>query len=154
LSAGHILAHRAGTSTQRNKLAKDQLEVGGRQIRLGEIKHDTYIVSAENDHIVPWRSAYKTTHLLSGTNRFVLSSGGHIAGIVNPPGPKGWYQIGDQLPPDPDQWRSTATRKTGSWWEDWAIWSSEHSGDLIDPPPLGSATFPALEDGPGRYIHT
>jgi polyhydroxyalkanoate synthase subunit PhaC len=137
-----------------NKLAKDQLEVGGRQIRLGEIKHDTYIVSAENDHIVPWRSAYKTTHLLSGTNRFVLSSGGHIAGIVNPPGPKGWYQIGDQLPPDPDRWRSIATRKTGSWWEDWAIWSSDHSGDLIDPPPLGSATFPALEDGPGQYIHT
>jgi len=135
-----------------NKLAKDQLEIGGRQIRLGEIKHDTYIVSAENDHIVPWRSAYKTTHLLAGHNRFVLSSGGHIAGIVNPPGPKGWYEISDQLPPGPDQWRTGTTRKSGSWWEDWAVWSDEHGGPMIDPPPLGSDTYPALEDGPGRYV--
>lgn len=137
-----------------NKLAKNELEVGGRQIRLGEIKTDAYIVSAENDHIVPWQSAYKTIHLLSGNNRFVLSSGGHIAGIVNPPGPKGWYLVGEQHPVDPDRWRSAATRKSGSWWEDWAIWSSERAGRLIDPPSLGSDTYPALEEGPGRYINT
>jgi polyhydroxyalkanoate synthase subunit PhaC len=137
-----------------NKLAKDELEIRGQQIRLSEIKHDTYIVSAENDHIVPWRSAYRTTHLLAGQNRFVLSSGGHIAGIVNPPGPKGWYEIADETPPDADQWRSRATRKTGSWWEDWAIWSEEHSGPMVDPPPMGSDTYPAVEDSPGRYVLT
>jgi polyhydroxyalkanoate synthase len=137
-----------------NKLAKDQLEIGGQRIRLGEIKHDTYVVSAENDHIVPWRSAYKTTHLLGGSSRFVLSSGGHIAGIVNPPGPKGWYLIADQCPLDADQWRAGATRKSGSWWEDWAVWSSEHAGPMIDPPPLGSDTFPAIDTGPGRYVLT
>jgi polyhydroxyalkanoate synthase len=137
-----------------NKLAKDQLEIGGQQIRLGEIKHDTYIVSAENDHIVPWRSAYKTTHLLAGANRFVLSSGGHIAGIVNPPGPKGWYEIADQTPAEANQWRAMATRKSGSWWEDWALWSEEHAGPMIDPPTLGSDTYPALGDGPGQYVFT
>jgi polyhydroxyalkanoate synthase len=137
-----------------NKLAKDQLEIGGQRIRLGEIKHDTYIVSAENDHIVPWRSAYRTTHLLAGSNRFLLSSGGHIAGIVNPPGPKGWYQVSDQYPLDADQWRAGATRKPGSWWEDWAIWSSEHAGPMIEPPPLGTDVYPAIDVGPGRYVLT
>ncbi len=137
-----------------NKLAKDRLEIAGQLIRLGEIKHDTYIVSAENDHIVPWPSAYKTTHLLAGSNRFVLSSGGHIAGIVNPPGPKSWYEIADQYPVDADQWRAGAIRKPGSWWEDWAIWSSDHGGPMIDPPALGSDAHPALDKGPGRYVFT
>jgi polyhydroxyalkanoate synthase len=74
----------------KNLLAKGELEIAGRQIHLGDIKKDTYVVSAQNDHIVPWRAAFATTQLVSGPVRFVLSSGGHIAGIVNPPGPKGW----------------------------------------------------------------
>ena len=101
----------------KNLLAKGELELAGRRIRLGDIKKDTYVVSAENDHIVPWRSAYKTTGLVSGTVRFVLSSGGHIAGIVNPPGPKGWYLVADDLPADPDDWRGLASRQAGSWWQ-------------------------------------
>src|SRR4029077_9197985 len=77
----------------KNLLAKGELEIAGRQIHLGDIKKDTYVVSAQNDHIVPWRAAFATTQLVSGPVRFVLSSGGHIAGIVNPPGPKGWYLV-------------------------------------------------------------
>src|SRR5664279_817292 len=118
----------------KNLLAKGELELAGRRIRLGDIKKDTYVVSAENDHIVPWRSAYKTTGLVSGTVRFVLSSGGHIAGIVNPPGPKGWYLVADDLPADPDDWRGLASRQAGSWWQDWAEWAGARAGDLIDPP--------------------
>jgi polyhydroxyalkanoate synthase subunit PhaC len=137
-----------------NKLAKGELEIAGRVIRPSAIKKDTYIVSAENDHIVPWRSAYTTTQLVSGPVRFVLSSGGHIAGIVNPPGPKPWHLVADELPPKPDDWRKLATRVSGSWWDDWAVWSDEHSGELVDPPRLGSDTYPVLEDGPGQYIHT
>jgi polyhydroxyalkanoate synthase len=137
-----------------NKLAKGELEIGGRVIRPSAIKQDTYIVSAENDHIVPWRSAYATTQLVAGPSRFVLSSGGHIAGIVNPPGPKPWHLIADELPPTAEEWRKLATRKSGSWWEDWAVWSDEHSGELVDPPGLGSENYPVLESGPGQYIHT
>jgi polyhydroxyalkanoate synthase len=137
-----------------NRLAKGTLEIAGQRIDLANIKKNTYVVSAENDHIVPWTSAYATTRLISGPVRFILSSGGHIAGIVNPPGPKGWYLTADDLPATPSQWRAAAARRAGSWWEDWATWSSEHAGELVDPPPMGSDNHPVLADGPGRYIHT
>jgi polyhydroxyalkanoate synthase len=142
-----------------NNLAKGALEIAGRLINLGDVKSDVYIVSAENDHIVPWTSAYASTGLVSGPCRFVLSSGGHIAGIVNPPGRKGWYMTaddlaGDELPATPEEWRAAATRHSGSWWEDWAKWSSEHSGELIDPPSMGSRKYRVLGDAPGGYVLT
>jgi polyhydroxyalkanoate synthase subunit PhaC len=137
-----------------NKLAKGELEIAGRTIDLGSIKQDAYVVSAENDHIVLWRAAYAATRLLSGPVRFVLSSGGHIAGIVNPPGPKGWYLLGEDQPGSPDEWRERATRHAGSWWEDWARWSTEHGGELVDPPPTGSERHPVLGPGPGDYVWT
>jgi polyhydroxyalkanoate synthase len=145
-----------------NKLAKGELEIAGRTIDLGEVKSDTYIVSAENDHIVPWTAAYASTGLLPGPSRFILSSGGHIAGIVNPPGPKGWYLTVDDptgddginSPADPAEWRAGASRHAGSWWEDWVHWSDEHSGELVDPPSMGSRKHPPLEDAPGGYVRT
>jgi polyhydroxyalkanoate synthase len=137
-----------------NSLAKGRLELAGEPIRLAGIKQDTYLVGAENDHIVPWRSAYAAIRLLSGPVRFVLSSGGHIAGIVNPPGPKGWYRVADETPQSPSEWQEKAARHAGSWWEDWVGWSREHAGPLVDPPPLGSDAHPVMCDGPGVYIRT
>jgi polyhydroxyalkanoate synthase len=142
-----------------NKLAKGELEIAGRTIDLGEVKSDTYIVSAENDHIVPWTAAYASTGLLAGPCRFILSSGGHIAGIVNPPGPKGWYLTAEaapdgDLPDTPERWREATTRHTGSWWQDWAHWSDQHSGELVDPPPMGNRKYRPLEDAPGGYVRT
>ena len=84
----------------------------------------------------------------------MLSSGGHIAGIVNPPGPKNWYLTSDEVPADPDEWRRGATRSQGSWWQDWAEWSAANAGDLVDPPPMGSDAHPAICDAPGTYIRT
>jgi polyhydroxyalkanoate synthase subunit PhaC len=141
----------------RNKLAAGTLEIAGRTIDLSSIKSPTYVVSAINDHIVPWQSAYKTSALVSGPVRFVLSSGGHIAGIVNPPSPKAWFLAHDEeiaAPGTADVWRETAQRKAGTWWEDWTRWSSESAGDMVDPPQLGSARYPVLGDAPGRYVHT
>jgi polyhydroxyalkanoate synthase len=140
-----------------NKLAAGSLEVAGRAIDLSAIKSPTYIVSAINDHIVPWQAAYRTVGLVSGPVRYVLSSGGHIAGIVNPPSPKAWYLVADQeseLPPTGQAWRETAQRHSGSWWEDWARWSAAHSGPEQAPPRIGSATYPVLGDGPGDYVRT
>jgi polyhydroxyalkanoate synthase len=140
-----------------NKLAAGTLEIAGKTIDLSAIKAPTYVVSAINDHIVPWESSYRTTGLVSGPVRFVLSSGGHIAGIVNPPGPKAWYQVlptDDALPTDPGVWRTAAERRSGSWWEDWANWSADHSGPLQDPPGMGSERYPVLGDGPGTYVRT
>jgi polyhydroxyalkanoate synthase len=140
-----------------NKLAAGTLEIAGRAIDLSAIKAPTYIVSAINDHIVPWQSSYRTTGLVSGPVRFVLSSGGHIAGIVNPPGPKSWYQVTETeaaLPPTGEEWRGVAERRSGSWWEDWAHWSAKNSRPMKEPPPTGSAKHPVLSEGPGNYIRT
>ncbi len=138
-----------------NRLAAGTLEIAGRRIDLSLIKSPTYVVSAINDHIVPWESAYKTAGLVSGPVRFVLGSGGHIAGIVSPPGPKAWHQVSNSdetLPSTAQAWLAIAERRPGSWWEDWALWSDAHSGPLQQAPRLGSKTNPALENAPGSYV--
>jgi len=137
-----------------NRLATGTLEIAGRMVDLGVIKSPTYVVSAINDHIVPWESAYKTVGLVSGPVRFVLGSGGHIAGIVSPPGPKAWHLVGAENVPSAREWRAGAERHGGSWWEDWAAWSAENSGPMTDPPRMGSDAHPVLGDGPGRYVKT
>jgi polyhydroxyalkanoate synthase subunit PhaC len=141
----------------RNKLAGGSLEIAGRTIDLSAIKSPTYVVSAINDHIVPWQSAYKTTGLVSGPVRFVLSSGGHIAGIVNPPSPKAWFLADDAegaASASAEAWRERAERHSGTWWEDWTHWSQETAGEMIDPPPIGDDRYPVLGDAPGQYVHT
>ena len=78
--------------------------------------------------------------------------GGHIAGIVNPPGPKAWYEAGDYAGASPDTWRAAASKHKGSWWEDWTAWSDARAGAHVKPPPLGSKRHPALGDAPGEYV--
>ena len=137
---------------ERNQLARGELRLAGQLLSLADIKSDTYLVGAVNDHIVPWRSSYRATGLLGGSVRYVLSSGGHIAGIVNPPGPKAWYEAGEDYSEQADHWRSAAVRHAGSWWEDWASWSDSRAGHLITPPSTGSERFPPLGDAPGDYV--
>ena len=137
-----------------NLFAKGELELAGERLDLRDVEQDLYVVAAINDHIVPWTSSYATVHHVGGTARFVLSSGGHIAGIVNPPGPKAWFQSAEDYPASPDAWREGATRTQGSWWEDWAVWGAERAGRLIEPPSLGNADYPVLGDGPGEYVRT
>ena len=135
-----------------NQLAKGELEIAGERLSLSDVKSDTYLVGAINDHIVPWQASYKATHLLAGDARYVLTSGGHIAGIVNPPTPKAWYEVAESNPAGADAWREQATRHGGSWWEDWASWGAERAGPLGSPPPLGSERNPAVGDAPGEYV--
>ncbi len=136
----------------RNELAQGKLELAGQFLSLADAKKDAYIVGAINDHIVPWGSSYKATSLLGGSVRYVLSSGGHIAGIVNPPSPKSWYETAEHNPPDPAQWRKDAQRHDGSWWEDWAAWADARAGNLVASPPMGSRRYPALGEAPGDYV--
>ncbi len=136
----------------RNELAKGELELAGQRLSLHDVKSDTYVVGALNDHIVPWTTSYMATHLLGGHVRYVLSSGGHIAGIVNPPGPKAWHIAGEDYPPGAEAWRAAAERKNGSWWEDWADWVGSRAGDLVKPPGMGSRRYPPLGDAPGQYV--
>ena len=135
-----------------NRLARGELELAGTTLDLGAVRNDVYVVGAEEDHIAPWGSCYQATQLLGGTTRFVLTSSGHIAGIVNPPSPKRSYYTNDDAPADPAAWRATAERHSGSWWEDWIAWISERAGAKGAPPTLGSGAHPPLGDAPGTYV--
>jgi polyhydroxyalkanoate synthase len=135
-----------------NELAQGVMELAGQRLSLADVKSDAYVVGAVNDHIVPWRGSYQATSLLGGDVRYVLSSGGHIAGIVNPPGPKAWHQIGVRYPPDAAAWQAGAARTEGSWWQDWTDWAAPRAGHLVAPPPMGSERFPPLRDAPGDYV--
>jgi polyhydroxyalkanoate synthase len=135
-----------------NELARGELELAGTRLSLSDIKSDAYLVGAVNDHIVPWQSSYKATQLLDGQVRYVLSSGGHIAGIVNPPDAKAWYEVAEAYPPTAEVWRTTARRHQGSWWQDWAVWAGERAGALVSPPPMGSERHPVLDNAPGQYV--
>lgn len=136
----------------KNQLAEGELEIAGQRLALSDVKSDTYLVGAINDHIVPWQASYRATQLLSGDARYVLTSGGHIAGIVNPPSPKSWYEVAEANADDATVWREHVTRHSGSWWEDWAQWGAERAGPLGAPPPLGSDRYPAVGDAPGTYV--
>jgi polyhydroxyalkanoate synthase len=135
-----------------NALARGEMTLGGTRLCLADVKNDVYVLSAKEDHIAPWRSSYLATQLFGGQTRFVLSSAGHIAGIVNPPGPKSVHWTNEKISPTPDAWFSGAVKNQGTWWEDWTRWIAARSGERRTPPPLGNATYAALYDAPGKYV--
>lgn len=138
-----------------NELARGELELLGEHLTLKSVTNDTFIVAAENDHIAPWHTSFTSTSLLGGDVTFTLSNGGHIAGVVNPPGGKARHWVGtvggDQAP-DAETWRARATELKTSWWESWRDWIGERAGDMRQPPPTGSDAYPPLGDAPGSYV--
>jgi polyhydroxyalkanoate synthase len=138
-----------------NELARGELELLGEHLSLKSITNDTFIVAAINDHIAPWRTSFQSTTLLGGDVTFTLSNGGHIAGVVNPPGQKAKYWIGTvggDSAPDADTWMQRASEVKASWWEPWRDWMAERAGGMRQPPPTGSDAYPPLEDAPGSYV--
>lgn len=135
-----------------NQLAAGTMTLAGTPLDLRQVKADAYVLSAKEDHIAPWRSTYATVGLLGGTSRFVLSSSGHVAGIVNPPGGKRSYWTNDALPDRPDDWLAGAGEHPGSWWEDWAAWIAPRAGARRRPPSMGNAAHPPVADAPGKYV--
>jgi len=138
-----------------NELARGELELLGEHLTLKSVTNDTFIVAAENDHIAPWRTSFTSTSLLGGDVTFTLSNGGHIAGVVNPPGGKAkhWVgTVGGDAAPDADTWRARATELKASWWESWSDWIGERAGGMRQPPPTGSDAYPPLGDAPGSYV--
>jgi polyhydroxyalkanoate synthase len=136
-----------------NEFARGEFEVDGQKLLPGKVDVDTYILSAVDDHIVPWVSGYKTTQLLGGHKRFVLSTSGHIAGIVNPPGPKAKHWTNDATPADPQEWKDNAQLQDGTWWDDWTAWIDKQGGPSVAAPRrLGSKAHPPIEPAPGSYV--
>jgi polyhydroxyalkanoate synthase len=128
----------------------------GSPVDLGKVDIDSYVVAGIADHLCPWQSCYRSTALLGGSTRFVLSTSGHIASMVNPPGnPKSTFQTGPGTdnPADPADWLRAAQTVPGSWWPDYSAWLGVRSGPQRERPgQLGSADYPPLQAAPGSYV--
>ena len=143
-----------------NDLAEGRFRAGGRPVALTDIRVPVFAVGTVRDHVAPWRSAFKI-HLLTDTDiTFLLTSGGHNAGIVSEPGHKGRsYQVATKPAiahyVDPETWSSSTPTKSGSWWPDLAGWLGQRSGSPVAPPPMGAPSegYAPLADAPGSYVH-
>ena len=126
----------------------------GSPVDLSKIDVDSYVVAGIDDHIVPWPSAYRATQLLGGNIRFVLSTSGHVAAMVNPPSnPKATFRLAPGNPPDHREWLAQAETVQGSWWPDYTSWLADRSGEMKQAPrTLGNAKFLPLDPAPGTYI--
>lgn len=138
-----------------NDLAGGRYLVDGRPISLSDIHTPMFVVGTLRDHVAPWRSTYKIHFLADAEITYLLTSGGHNAGIVSPPGGNGrHYQVltkaADARYLGPDDWLAAAPRREGSWWPEWLHWLTARSGEKVPPPPLMSD--PALGAAPGSYV--
>jgi class II poly(R)-hydroxyalkanoic acid synthase len=127
----------------------------GTPVDLSKVTADAYVIGGVADHISPWQATYRSARLLgSKDNRYVLSTSGHIAAMVNPPGnPKASYRTDPVDAEDPGQWLESAQKFPDSWWPDHVHWLAERSGPEIDAPrTLGGEGFPPLGPAPGRYV--
>ena len=140
-------------------LAEGKYKVNGRTIALSAIRRPLFVVGTERDHVAPWHSVHKI-HLLTGAEiTFVLTSGGHNAGIVSEPGHNGRrYRVltreTDGLSYDPEEWERHAEKKQGSWWTEWGDWLASRSGAPGAPPSMGAADkgYAPIADAPGHYV--
>lgn len=144
-----------------NELAACRFMVDGRPAVIQNIRVPIFTVATERDHVAPWRSVYKI-HYLSDTDvTFVLTSGGHNAGIVSEPGrPHRHYRVMLKRAVDPcispDEWVAATAPKPGSWWTEWAGWLATHSAaERVAPPALGAPAkgYAPLAAAPGTYVH-
>ncbi len=126
----------------------------GVPVDLGKVDRPSFIVATREDHIVPWRSAYRSLALLGGEKTFVLGAAGHVAGVINPPSKgKRSYWTGAPYPEDADAWLGQAREVPGSWWPQWAGWLEDFKGGTRKAPKkAGNARHPAIEPAPGRYV--
>ncbi len=139
-----------------NKLMhRDGLNIAGEGIDLGWIRQPLYAVGAFEDHICRWKATFSACREFNSPLRYVLSSGGHITGIVNPPTQtaNGWFRAENIANAhDSENWLRRTAETRGSWWHDWVRWLSDRNPERVAAPPLGSKKHPALAKAPGRYV--
>jgi len=142
-----------------NDLAEGRLVAGGATVALGDIRVPIFAVGTESDHVAPWRSTYKINLQTDTEVTYLLTSGGHNAGIVSEPGhPHRRFRLrtkraGDHYL-DPERFFNEADRKSGSWWPAWIGWLADHAGAVVEPPPIGAPAsgYPPVADAPGTYV--
>jgi polyhydroxyalkanoate synthase len=126
----------------------------GVPVDLSKIDLPIYLLASREDHIVPWKSAFRSKDLVGGEARFVLAASGHVAGVINPPARnKRSHWINNNFERDPLRWLDGAEDKSGSWWPDWDAWMKRHSSGIVAAPVTqGNAQYSPIEPAPGRYV--
>ena len=131
----------------------------GSPVDLAKVDVDAYVVAGITDHLCPWESCYRTTQLLGGPVRFVLSTSGHIAAMVNPPtNAKAAFRTAPggatANPADPGEFLALSAVVPGSWWTDYSSWLAERGGGQHrSPRTLGRKAHPVRGAAPGTYVH-
>jgi polyhydroxyalkanoate synthase len=128
------------------------LVIKGVPIDTRTIHQDVYAVGTAQDHLVPWKAAWRITQLVGGSARFVLAGSGHVAGVLAPPTKGKGYWTNDKPAKSADAWLEGATFHEGGWWADWPTWLKARSGELVAPPPMGSQAHPPIIPAPGTYV--
>ena len=126
----------------------------GVPVDLSKVKVPIYLLASREDHIVPWKTAYRSKDLIGENARFVLAASGHVAGVINPPARnKRSHWLNNNLPSEPERWFDGAQENPGSWWPDWDAWMKRHSTGVVPALALpGNAQYPPIEPAPGRYV--
>ncbi|HET7098428.1 MAG TPA: alpha/beta fold hydrolase [Casimicrobiaceae bacterium] len=141
---------------ERNPFAHPRtLTIRGRKIDVSRIGIDTFVVGGLADHITPWQGVYRTARLYGGSrSTFVLSNGGHIQSLINPPGnARSWFIAGPARASTPDAWLAKRNKVEGSWWPHWRAWIRQRSGSLQPATEtLGSTRHAPLAAAPGTYV--
>jgi len=142
------------TYLQNDLIKPNTVTICGQKIDLSKITIPAYIYASQEDHIVPWKSAYESTHLLKGKNRFVLGASGHIAGVINPPAKnKRYYFENDAIAKTADEWLAGAKEIKGSWWPNYTKWLAQFGGKKVPAKTtFGNAKYKKLEAAPGKYV--
>jgi polyhydroxyalkanoate synthase len=144
----------------RNTYLDNKLRVPGALVNcgvpvdLGKVDRPSFILATREDHIVPWRAAYRSVGLLGGEKKFVLGASGHIAGVINPPADnKRSFWTSETHPAGAEEWLGQAREQRGSWWPMWSQWLEQFKGGTRESPAqTGNAHYPAIEAAPGRYV--
>jgi polyhydroxyalkanoate synthase subunit PhaC len=141
-----------------NDLAEGRFRVGGHRLTLNDLNVPMFVLATERDHVARWRSVFRLHLLNDGELTFVLTSGGHNAGIVSEPGHENRHfrirvRTTGARALTPDEWERDTVPTSGSWWLAWGLWLDEHSsGPPGGPPPMGAPEFPPICDAPGAYV--
>ncbi len=138
-----------------NDLFAGRFRIDGRPLALGDIRVPSFVVATETDHVAPWRSVYKLNLAIGADMTFLLTSGGHNAGICSEPGhPRRHYRV--MLLPhsenyiDPDRWLRCTPARQGSWWPAWVAWLAR--GQRRRPSHPVICDSPELPAAPGDYV--
>jgi polyhydroxyalkanoate synthase len=140
------------TYLENNLIKPGKIVLKGVPIDPGKIRQDIYAVGTQQDHIVPWKSAWRISQLVRGPVRFVLGGSGHIAGVINPPAKGKGYWTNDKPVSSADEWFESAEHHAGSWWTDWLEWLRARSGERVALPAMGSQNHPPIVPAPGTYV--